>query len=58
MPPDYTGPIPEGFALIDLPPCKLMVFQWEAYDDSEFETAILEVQRAIEKFNPEIYGFR
>ena len=58
MPPDYTGPIPDGFELIDLPPCKLMVFQGEAYDDSEFEAAILEVQRAIEKYNPEIYGFR
>lgn len=58
MPPDYTGPIPDGFELIDLPPCKLMVFQGEAFDDSEFEAAILEVQCAIEKYNPEIYGFR
>lgn len=57
MPYDYAGPAPDGFELIDLPPCKLMVFQGEPYDDSHFEAAILEVQRAMERYNPELYGF-
>ena len=58
MPLDYSGPVPDGFELEELPPCKMMVFQGEAYDDSRFEAAILEVQQAIEKYNPELYGFR
>lgn len=57
MPGDYSGPVPDGFEQIDLPPCKLMVFQGEPYDDSRFEAAILEVQRAMERYNPELYGF-
>ena len=58
MPLDYSGPVPDGFELVELPPCKMMVFQGDAYDDSRFEAAILEVQQAIEKYNPELYGFR
>ena len=27
VPADYAGTVPEGFELIDLPPCKMMVFQ-------------------------------
>lgn len=27
VPRDFTGEIPEGFELIDLPPCKMLVFQ-------------------------------
>ncbi|WP_160688755.1 AraC family transcriptional regulator [Clostridium sp. C2-6-12] len=59
VPLDYSNEIPEGFDLIELPPCKMMVFQGEPYEDDEnFECEISNVWEAIENYNPEIYGFQ
>ena len=57
VPAGYTGEIPEGFDLIDLPACKMLVFQGEPFKDEEFETAIGALWEACEKFNPEAYGY-
>lgn len=57
VPIDYSGEIPEGFDIIDLPPCKMMVFQGEPYDDEKFEDAISELWKEMKTYNPEIYGF-
>jgi len=57
LPNDYSGEIPEGFELIDIPPCKMLIFQGEPYDDSKFEQAISDLWKRIEKFNPEVYGY-
>ena len=57
LPSNYNGVIPDGFDLIDLPSCKLLVFQGEPYDDAEFERAIGTLQEHIKKFNPEVYGY-
>jgi AraC family transcriptional regulator len=56
--PDYTGPVPEGFELIDLPPCKMMIFQGQPYDDAHFQEAIGSFWETIKSYKPEIYGFR
>ena len=58
VPLDYTKPLPDGFELIELPPCKMMVFQGEPYDDEQFETAIGSIWEHIRKFDPTLYGFR
>jgi len=55
---DYIGPVPADCELIDLPPCKMMIFQSQPFDDANFEEAIGDVWEAIENYNPEIYGFR
>jgi len=57
MPFDYSGEVPEGFELIDLPPCKMMVFQGQPYDDCKFQEAIGELWEVMKTYNPEIYGF-
>ena len=57
LPMDYNKTIPEGFELVELPACTMMVFQGEPYNDEEFEEAIGEVWEHIQKFNPEIYGY-
>ena len=57
VPADYAGEIPEGFDLIDLPACKMLVFQGEPFKDEDFETAIGALWEACEKFNPEAYGY-
>ena len=58
MPADYTGPVPDGYDCIDLPPCKLMVFQGEPFEDEQFGEAIADLNTVMESYNPEIYGFR
>ncbi len=58
LPLDYNGSVPEGYELIDLPPCKMMVFQGEPYDDAVFEDAIHEVWKHIDRFDPTLYGYR
>ena len=57
VPQDYAGKIPEGFEIIELPPCKMMVFQGEPYDDEKFEDAIEDLWEVMKKYKPQIYGF-
>jgi len=56
VPSDYKGAVPDGFEVIDLEPCRMMVFQGEPYDDADFEEAIGDVWEAIEKYDPTIHG--
>lgn len=58
LPLDYKNEVPKDYELIELPPCKMMVFQGETYNDDDFMQAISEVWNHIEKFNPEIYGYK
>ena len=55
---DYTGQIPEGFDVVELQPCKMLIFQGEPYDDKYYEAAISACMEQIEKFNPEVYGYQ
>ncbi len=57
VPLDYDKEIPEGFEIIELEPCKLMVFQGEPYDDKDFEQAITDLWDVIDKYDPTVYGF-
>jgi len=58
VPENYSGEVPEGFDIIDLPPCKMMVFQGQPYDDEKFQEAIGELKEVMNNYNPEIYGFK
>ncbi|MDE5414293.1 AraC family transcriptional regulator [Alkalihalobacterium chitinilyticum] len=58
VPLDYSNKIPEGFELIELDPCTMMVFQGEPYDDEDFMAEIDQVWKHIDNFNPTIYGFK
>lgn len=57
MPFDYSGEVPDGFELIDLPACKMIIFQGEPFKDENFEQAIGAMWQHIPKFNPQIYGY-
>lgn len=57
MPADYKGPVPQGYEVIDLPPCKVMIFQGQPYDDSIFEQAITDLWAVMKTYKPELYGF-
>jgi AraC family transcriptional regulator len=58
VPSDYSGEVPEGFELIDLPLSKIMVFQGQPYKDEKFQEAIGDLWAVMKTYNPEIYGFR
>jgi AraC family transcriptional regulator len=58
MPADYKGPVPAGYEIIDLKPCKMMVFQGQPYDDAIFEQAIGDLWAVMKTYNPELYGFK
>lgn len=58
VPADFRGVVPEGYEIIDLPSCKMMVFQGQPYEDEKFEDAIGELWEVMKKYDPELYGFK
>ncbi|MEA4925893.1 MAG: helix-turn-helix transcriptional regulator [Syntrophomonadaceae bacterium] len=58
VPTDYSGAVPEGFDVIDLAPCKLIIFQGEPYKDEDFEAAVGVCMERIGSFNPKVYGYQ
>ncbi len=58
VPLDYAGAIPEGFEIVTLEPCKMMIFQGRPYEDAYFETEILALQKAIDSYDPTLYGYQ
>lgn len=58
VPVDYTSILPEGYELIDLPACRVMVFQGPPFQDEEFEEAINDLWQVMNSYDPEIYGFK
>jgi len=57
VPADYNGVVPEGFDLIDLPVTRMMVFQGEPFEDELFGEAIGILRKAIDRYDPKLYGF-
>lgn len=57
MPNSYNGPVPEGFDIVALPACQMMVFQGQPYDDSKFEDAISDLWEVMKTYDPTTYGF-
>ena len=55
---DYSGEIPEGFNIVELPKCKYIMFQGEPFEETDFCEAVEEVQEAIKKYNPETIGYK
>lgn len=58
VPVNYEGEVPEGFELIELKPCKMMVFQGQPYEDEKFTDEINQLWDTIKNYNPEVYGFK
>lgn len=57
VPVDYNGTVPEGCEIIDLPACKMMVFQGPPFEDEQYPEAIEQVWDVMGHYNPELYGF-
>lgn len=57
LPLDYANAVPEGLEFIELPPCKMMIFQGEPYDDESFMEEIGAIWETIDQYDPTLYGF-
>ncbi|WP_414733064.1 helix-turn-helix transcriptional regulator [Acetobacterium carbinolicum] len=58
VPLDYANVVPEGYELIELPPCTMMVFQGEPYDDTDFMAEIDAIWEHVKRFDPTVYGYQ
>lgn len=57
LPLSYSKPLPDGYEIIELPPCKMMVFQGPPYEDDKFEEAISDIWALMKGFDPKLYGY-
>lgn len=57
VPLDYAGTIPDDFECLELPPCKMLFFQGQPYDDEKFMEEIDEFGKQIANYNPQAYGY-
>ncbi len=57
LPTDYANVVPEGFELIDLPPCAMLVFQGPPYDDEDYQAEVGAVMCAVDAYNPGLHGY-
>lgn len=57
VPLDYKSAVPDGYDIIELKPCKMMVFQSQPYEDEDFMEVIGEVWKTIATYDPKLYGF-
>lgn len=57
VPAEYDGDVPKGYDLIDMPPCQMMIFQGEPYDDENFMEEIGKVWQVMDRYDPKLYGY-
>lgn len=57
IPTDYSGKIPEGFDVIDLPEADYLMFQGEPFLEENYEEAITAVQQSMKKYDPSVIGY-
>ncbi|MEX1377774.1 MAG: AraC family transcriptional regulator [Eubacteriales bacterium] len=57
VPYDFNGIIPDGYDLITLEECKMMIFQGPKYEEEDFQEEIAKVMEAIKEYDPTPFGF-
>lgn len=53
---DFSGDVPEGFDVIDLPAAKYLIFQGEPFEEEAYCAAIEAVQTAMNRYSPAAIG--
>lgn len=57
VPLDYDKPLPEGYEIMEMEPCRLMVFQGPPYKDDDFMNEIGSMWELMKTYDPILYGF-
>jgi AraC-like DNA-binding protein len=55
---NYTGVIPDGFEVIELPAVKYLMFQGEPFAEEDYEQAISDIWEAEKKYDPSVIGYQ
>lgn len=59
LPLEWDGVVPDGYTLVELPPCTMLYFQTEPYQGEEnFSSAIDAAFQALHRYEPQRYGYR
>lgn len=54
---DYNGVVPDGFEVINLPACEMMLFQSQPFKDEDFGKAIEQLESTIDDYDPSQQGY-
>ena len=55
---NYDGIVPDGFEIIELPEATYLMFNSEPFEEENFEQAIENVWKSMDKYNPEVIGYK
>ncbi len=55
---DFSGQIPDGFDIIELPSAKYLMFQGEQFAEEDYCEAISTVQNSMNNYDPSIIGYQ
>lgn len=55
---DYSGEIPDGFDIIELPASKYLMFQGEPFKEEDYAQAIMDIQESEKKYDPTLIGYQ
>ena len=55
---DYTGEIPDGFDVIELPKAQYLMFQGEPFREEDYQQAIAEIWEAEKNYDPSLMGYQ
>ena len=58
VPSDYSGTVPKGFDVIELPAADYLMFQGEPFREEDYCDAITAVQHASDNYNPALIGYQ
>ncbi len=58
VPSDFSGAVPEGFEVIDLPECDYIMFQGEPFREEDYCKAISALQTSVNRYSPELSGWQ
>ena len=55
---EYSGEVPDGFDMIELPAAKYLMFQGEPFKEEDYEQAITDIWESEKKYDPSIIGYQ
>ena len=55
---DYTGEIPDGFDVIELPKAQYLMFQGEPFQEEDYQQAIAEIWESEKNYDPSLIGYQ
>ena len=55
---DYTGEIPDGFDVIELPKAQYLMFQGEPFQEEDYQQAIADIWEAEKNYDPSLIGYQ